>query len=258
MSFIISTQAELLKTKRTSSFWLTITGAAFIPLMLFISFFAGDDASKAAVLKDPWTKYLNMGWELFCVLLLPMYIILVSTLITQIEYRNNSWKQVFASPQSLGNIFFSKFLTVHVIIIFCFLLFNFFMILAAVLANVFNPKFTFLSSNIDWQTLLQLNLKTYIAALGIIAVQFWVSLRFKNFIVPLGIGVALVIIAIVAMAAQVVHIYKYPYSFPILTYDFMQKKNRPFLENHELNSIGYFIFFTLIGFLDMKLRKEKG
>jgi len=258
MSFIISTQAELLKTKRTSSFWLPITGAAFIPLMLFISFFAGDDASKAAVLKDPWTKYLSMGWELFCVLLLPMYIILVSTLITQIEYRNNSWKQVFASPQSLGNIFFSKFLTVHVIIIFCFLLFNFFMILAAVLANVFNPKFTFLSSNINWQTLLQLNLKTYIAALGIIAVQFWVSLRFKNFIVPLGIGVALVIIAIVAMAAQVVHIYKYPYSFPILTYDFMQKKNRPFLENHELNSIGYFIFFTLIGFLDMKLRKEKG
>jgi hypothetical protein len=258
MSFIISTQAELLKTKRTSSFWLPIAGAAFIPLMLFISFFAGDDASKAAVLKDPWTKYLSMGWELFCVLLLPMYIILVSTLITQIEYRNNSWKQVFASPQSLGNIFFSKFLTVHVIIIFCFLLFNFFMILAAVLANVFNPKFTFLSSNIDWQTLLQLNLKTYIAALGIIAVQFWVSLRFKNFIVPLGIGVALVIIAIVAMAAQVVHIYKYPYSFPILTYDFMQKKNRPFLENHELNSIGYFIFFTLIGFLDMKLRKEKG
>ena len=258
MSFIISTQAELLKTKRTSSFWLPITGAAFIPLMLFISFFAGDDASKAAVLKDPWTKYLSMGWELFCVLLLPMYIILVSTLITHLEYRNNGWKQVFASPQSLGNIFFSKFLTVHVIIIFCFLLFNFFMILAAVLANVFNPKFTFLSSNINWQTLLQLNLKTYIAALGIIAVQYWVSLRFKNFIVPLGIGVALVIIAIVAMAAQVVHIYKYPYSFPILTYDFMQKKNRPFLENHELNSIGYFIFFTLIGFLDMKLRKEKG
>ena len=258
MSFIISTQAELLKTKRTASFWLSIVGAAFIPLMLFISFFAGDDAAKAAVLKDPWTKYLSMGWELFCVLLLPMYIILISTLITQIEYRSNGWKQIFASPQSFGNIFFSKFLTIHVIIIFCFLLFNFFMILAAVLGNVFNAKFTFLSSSINWQTLLQLNLKTYIATLGISAVQYWVSLRFKNFITPLGIGVALVIIAIVAMAARSAHIYKYPYSFAMLTYDFMQKKNRPFLENHELNSIAYFIFFILLGFLDMRLRKEKG
>jgi hypothetical protein len=258
MSFIISTQAELLKTKRTASVWLSIAGDAFIPLMLFISFFAGDDASKAAVLKDPWAKYLSMGWELFCVLLLPMYIILISTLITQIEYRSNGWKQVFASPQSFGNIFFSKFLTIHVIIIFCFLLFNFFMILAALLANVLNPKFTFLRSSINWQTLLQLNLKTYIATLAISTVQYWVSLRFKNFIAPLGIGVALVIVAIVAMAAQSSHIYKYPYSFPMLTYDFMQKKNRPFLENHELNSIGYFIFFILLGFLDMRLKKEKG
>jgi lantibiotic transport system permease protein len=258
MSFIISTQVELLKTKRTSSLWLSVAGAAFIPLMLFISFFAGDDASKVALLKDPWTKYLSMGWELFNILLLPMYIILICTLITQIEYRNNGWKQVFASPQSFGNIFFSKFLTIHVIIIFSFMLFNFFVILGAVLANVINPKFTFLSSRINWQTLLQLNLKTYIATLGITAVQYWVSLRFKNFIAPLGIGVALVIIAIVAMAAQSAHIYKYPYSFPILTYDFMQKKNRPFLENHELNSIGYFIFFLLLGFLDMRLRKEKG
>jgi len=70
--------------------------------------------------------------------------------------------------------------------------------------------------------------------------------------------VALVIIAIVAIAAQSAHIFKYPYAFPTLTYDYMQKKNRPFLENHELNSIGYFIFFSLIGFFDMRLRKEKG
>lgn len=256
MSFVLSARAEILKTKRTSSFWLSILGAAFIPVILFIALLTSD-ADKGLV-QEPWTRFFNMGWQILSVFLLPMYIILVSTLITQIEFRNNTWKQVFASPQSLGNIFFSKFLTIHLMIIFCFLLFNLFMILSAVTGNLFNSKYTFLEHSIDWERLLTLNFKTYISILGITAIQYWLSLRFKNFIAPVGIGLALVIGSIVALNVHWVHIYKYPYSFPILSYDFMQKKNRPFLENHELNSIGYFVFFTLFGFLDMKTRKEKG
>ncbi|HEU4608554.1 MAG TPA: ABC transporter permease, partial [Chitinophagaceae bacterium] len=164
----------------------------------------------------------------------------------------------FASPQSMANIFFSKFLTIHLMILFCFVLFNCFMILSALTGNLINPKYTFLSRGIDWDMLLRLNLKVYISVLGISAIQYWLSLRFKNFIAPVGIGLALVIGSIIALNFHWEHIYKYPYSFPIVTYDFIQKDNRPFLENHEWNSIGYFLFFIILGFMDMNLRKEKG
>jgi hypothetical protein len=30
------------------------------------------------------------------------------------------------------------------------------------------------------------------------------------------------------------------------------------MENHEWNALGYFAVFTLVGFLDLKWRKEKG
>jgi hypothetical protein len=30
------------------------------------------------------------------------------------------------------------------------------------------------------------------------------------------------------------------------------------LQNHELNAMAYFIFFTLLAFLDMRFRKERG
>ncbi len=46
MSFIISTQSELLKTKRTASFWLSMIGAAFVPVLLFIVLFVDSDAAK--------------------------------------------------------------------------------------------------------------------------------------------------------------------------------------------------------------------
>lgn len=257
MNFVISTEAELLKTKRTASFWLSIIGAAFIPTLLFIALFTAPNATKNLA-KEPWTKFFSMGWQILSVFLLPMYIILVSTLVTQIEVKNNTWKQVFASPQSLGTIFFSKFLTIHLMILFCFVLFNAFMMLAAVTGSLLNPGLTFLDHSIDWKMLFQLNIRTYISILGISAIQYWFSLRFKNFIAPVGIGLALVIVSIIALNVHWEHIYKYPYAFPTLTYDSVKAGNRPWLENHELNSIGYFLVFTLLGFFDLKMRKEKG
>jgi lantibiotic transport system permease protein len=259
MSLLISTRSELLKTKRTYSFWFTIIGAFFIPLMLSIGISSGDDSAQAAMTNDPWTEYLGMGWQLACIFLLPIYTILVSALLINIEHRNNTWKQVFASPQSMGNIFFSKLLTIQVMILFCFLLLNVFMIMIAVIANLANPKFNFLHQPINWQLILYMNFKAWIATLGISAIQYWLSLRFKNFIAPLGIGLALFIVAVVVIINKWEHVYKYPYALPALSFDAVFKmKHRPFLENHEWNSIGYFVFFILVGFWDMKTRKEKG
>lgn len=257
MSFIISTQAELLKTRRTASFWLSIVGAAFIPAILSIALFTDSDAEKNLA-KEPWVIFLSMGWQILTVFLLPVYIILVSTLVTQIEFRNNTWKQVFASPQPVANIFFAKFLAIHVMIIFCYLLFNVLMITSAVLANLFIPGYNFLSQSIDWEKLLRLNVRTYISVLGISAIQYWLSLRFKNFIVPVGIGLALVVCSIVAMNYQWQHIHKYPYAFPSLSFDAIHNPGKAPSYNHELYSAGYFVFFLIVGFIDMKLRKEKG
>jgi lantibiotic transport system permease protein len=259
MSLLISTQSELLKTKRTNAFWFTVIGAFFMPLMLSIGISSGDDAAQAATTKDPWTEFFGMGWQLTCIFLLPIYTILVSALLINIEHRSNTWKQVFASPQSVGTIFFSKFLTIQVMLLFCFLLLNVFMISVAIIANLVKPEFNFLHRPIDWQQLAYMNFKAWMATLGISAIQYWLSLRFKNFIAPLGIGMALFIVGVVAIINKWEHVYKYPYAMPALSFDAVYKmKGRPFLENHEWNSLIYFAVFLLIGFLDMKGRKEKG
>ncbi|NTS40698.1 ABC transporter permease [Flavisolibacter sp. BT320] len=257
MSLLISTQAELLKTKRTASFWFSVIGAAFIPTILFIALNT-DEKAAVRLAADPWGKFLAMGWQILSVFLLPMYVILVTTLITQIEFRNNTWKQVFSSPQSIGTIFFSKAITIHLMIIFCFLLFNLLLFASALLATLFNPALTFLERPVDWGLVLRLNAKIYLSILGISAIQYWLSLRFKNFVVPVGIGLALLISGIISLNLQWKHIAKHPYAFPAQTFDAIQKAGRPVIENHEWNSVGYFAVFVLIGLLDMRLRKEKG
>ena len=258
MSFVASTRAELLKTKRTSSVWLSVIGAAFIPSLCFLAYYFKPDGAVKRLAAEPWKIHLFYGWQALNSFLFPMYIVLLCTLIPQIEYRNNTWKQVFSSPQSFAGIYFSKFLIVHFIILFFYLLFNVFMMLSGVAVNLLNDKFTFLQHPVDWKELMRLNFKTYVSVLGISAIQYWLSLRFKSFVAPVGIGLALLISALIAMNMRWEDIYKHPYAHPILTLQYMMKPKGALLENHELNFIVCFLLFTTLGFLDMKYRKEKG
>ena len=256
MNFITSIRAESIKAKRTSAFWLSVIGAAFIPLIFFLMYFFKPGVFAPMFTKKPWETHFLHGWNALSAFLLPMYVILTCSLITQIEYKNNTWKQVHATPQSVGGIFFSKFFIIQAMILFCFLLFNLFLIISAVTVSLLNKKYPFLSQPIDWLSILRMNFKTYISVLGISAIQYWLSLRFKNFIAPIGIGLGLLITSLIIMNWE--HISKVPYAYPLLTYSSLGRKSTHLLQNHEWNSIAYFIAFTALAFADMRFRKEKG
>ena len=260
MSFIISTKAELIKTKRSASFWLSLIGSAVIPFIFFLIYILKpENASRFQV--KPWELHFTQGWQAFAAFLLPMFVILICSLIPQIEFKNNTWKQVFASPQSVGNIYFSKYVAIIIMILFLFLMFNIFMLLSGAVPNLFYSKYTFLKNSIDWSALLKLNFKTFVSLLGIISIQYWIGLRFRNFIVPIGIGLGLLVSSMILLPWE--HVDKVPYAYPLRTFMTSMTKNQneltgPLLQNHELNSVGYFIFFTIIAFLDMRFRKERG
>lgn len=258
MSFSISLQSEVLKTKRSASFWLSILAAAIMPVIFFLAFYFNPKESSQGLNDDPWGTYFSWGWMVLNAFIFPMFVILICTLIPQIEYKNNTWKQVFASPQSLGNIYFSKFFTIHLMIFFFFLCFIALMFISAILTNMLNSSFPFFSKPVNWQMLGKLFIKTYISILGISAIQYCLSLRFKNFIAPVGIGLALLVGAIVARQVSWEHIYKVPYAHPLLTQESFRGTARPFIENHEWNSILYFIAFMMIVFLDLRFKREKG
>ena len=258
MSLLISVESELLKTKRTVSFWLSVLAAGFIPAIFFIAYTLKPEGAYKQLEAQPWGTHFMFGWQALSNFLFPMYVILICALITHIEFKNNAWKQVYASPQSVAQIYFSKFITIHLMILFFFILFNLFMIMSGVIVDLIHPRFTFLEKAIPWEKLLKLSLKTYVSILGITAIQYWLSLRSKNFVAPVGIGLALLIASIVASAFKWEHIFKIPFAHPGLTLKYMPIPNRPFFENHEINSIICFIVFLMIGFIDMNYKKEKG
>ena len=186
MSLAISLRSETLKLKRTLGVYLCIGAAVFGPFMSFLENI--NPASKAGNAL-PWTEHFLEGREPLCIALLPLYVILFCTLLLQIEYRDKTWKQVLSSPQELNTIFTAKFLTLQAMIVAFILVYNFCFVITAFATELIRP--TIYDGGVDIYRIVLANAQAYVLIFGVSAIQFFLSLRIKNFIGPLAIGIGL-------------------------------------------------------------------
>jgi lantibiotic transport system permease protein len=253
-SFLINTKTELWKCRKTAAYWITLIGAAFIPLFLMVAYIAVPDEFKTDLGPNQWMSHIKNTWQAAAALFFPFYTIIVTSLVVQIEYRNNTWKQVYASPRTVADIFFSKFAIIHLLIISCFLLFDLFLLAGPVIANTFRGQYHFFDTPVPWKNLWIFTGKQYIAILGMTSIQYWLSLRLRNYIAPLGIGLALIIIGLLILSwSKVIY---YPYSYTAVT--FFKSKGSNGLADHEIYSLVWFVVILLLAFWDTSKRKERG
>jgi hypothetical protein len=255
-NFISGARAETLKLRRANALWLTLGGAGFIPLVNCIKLVGKPDVFVPRVKADPWGYIIHDHWAPAASFLLPLYLILVISLVAQIEYGNNTWKQVYATPRTYADIFFSKFIVVNGLILLCFILFTALMIASAYTAWALNQDYHFTSSPIPWLHVLTVPVRMYVSTLGIVAIQFVLSIGIKNFITPMAIGMALVIGGF--MIRQWEYIAYYTYMHPLLEYF-----RNPGLEGSTADRVLIISPLTaapalIVGFCWMRWKKEKG
>jgi len=256
MTFLKNTKAEFLKIKGTSAWWLTLLAAAFLPAINTVILLERPDVFTAKFKDYPWLALLHMNWKNAAALILPVYVILLNNVLAQIEFRNNTWKQVYATPRSYADIFFSKFLVMHLLLILFFIFFNLFVLLSGYLITTLNDGYPFSSHAIAWKQLLQLSVRIYIAVLTICAVQFWLSVRFKNFIVPIRVGIGLLITGLVLMDWE--KIIYYPYMYPTLLFFIDAPTHKGSLPQLLSYSIIFFAVVLILGFLNVYRLTERG
>lgn len=248
MNFIYSLQSEWLKTKRSAASWLCIIGGFFIPLIYFILFLK-DHSSINVYGAGMWQTHFRQLWQNMAIFLLPMGVILSSSLITQMEYKNNTWKQLHATPQSFTTIFFAKFSVILLMTFKFFVFFNIGIVLSAIL-----PTLMFEGSlphdNIPVLYFLKGNANVFLTCLPIIAIQYLISLNFKNFLVPIGIGLLGLIGSLIGMMWE--HIYISPYSYPSMTVVKFQGINI------QLYATVYFVLIMAVSYILYKRKSEKG
>lgn len=258
MSFTASVKGELLKTKRSSAFWVSLTGAAYIPVIFLISYLTRSGKSFEAMQNDAWNIHITSGWQAFAGFLLPMFVIIICGLIPQLEYRNNAWKQLFTTPQSIGGVYFSKLSVIVLMLLFLMISFNILLIATGFISNLFLPKSIFSFASIDWSYLLLVNVKAFISILSLVSLHYWMGLNMRNVVLSIGIGIVLLITTTFIGSWEYINII--PYAHPSITMKNLaaQPTKQFILYSHELLGIVYFIIFTLAGYFTMKLKKQLG
>jgi hypothetical protein len=251
MKLLTALRAEMLKTKRTASFYFTIVLAGFIPAILLLNILTGGE-DLTAIRKDPLNGIFQLGAERTGFLFLPLFVILVCTLLPQIEYRNNTWKQVFTAPQTKGNVFFAKFLNIHLLLLLFLMANLLFLSLVVVITHLSIPSVQLLQQPFNTERLLVRNANMYIVMLALCSLQFWLGLRFRNFIIPISVGLVLWIFGIILVFEESNLVDYYPYSFSIFP---TVAKLQPKMAQVAWTSAGYATLFLLLGFLDFRRRR---
>jgi len=250
MEFFNSLQAEWIKTKRSSSNWLSLIGGLFIPIiMTCVAFYFGKTINDTPMYA--WESLYRNSWQDMAIFLLPMGMILAGSLITQIESKNNTWKQVHATPTRFSTIFFSKFTVILLMTVKFFVYFNIGVILSAIIPTLFLEG-TIPNATFPFWYVLKLNAKIFIACMPILAFQYLLSLNFKNFLVPIGIGF-LGLIGTLIPFARVDLIYLSPFSFNLFQ---VLPKKIDF--NPNLYALMSFSIITAISFFLYLKKKDKG
>lgn len=255
-SFVNCISAEWIKKRRSFADWLVWLGAFFIPVINSIIFLAyPKQLTNLQTKAGFWEALFYKSWQSMSIMLLPLGIVLAVSLLTQLEFKNNTWKQLHTTPVPFTSIFFSKLLLLIVMLIQLVFLFNIGMILSAFVPAMLHPGIDMPTQAIPLQFLLIENGKFMLLCLPLIALQYLISLQFRNFLIPIGAGLALVVGSLIALSWK--YIYLLPYSYTALFY--LQSEGKAaMLHNIFAWSLGYFILFTLLGYMLYLFKKEKG
>ena len=257
-TFISSFQSEWLKKKRTLAVWLVLIGSLFTPaITLLIAVTHRDGLPKKYADQNFWVYYWNQCWDPMSFVLLPLGIVLATSLIGQLEFKNNTWKQLHASPQKLSTIFFSKFTVLLVMMIQLFLLFNLFTYLTAIVPPMVFAEVPFPTGSIPFDRILKYNALVFWDCLPILALQYLLSLQFKNFMVSVGAGMLIWLVGSLALS------WKYSFIFPYLYSAFEQilakggKLHEAAPDIHVMAG-GYFVLIMATAYMLYTRKADKG
>ncbi|QEC66373.1 hypothetical protein FRZ67_03295 [Panacibacter ginsenosidivorans] len=254
-SFLTSFQTEIIKIKNSFAVWLIILGAAFIPLFFFLHHIYDWDDYLPKPGENPWNEYFRKGFNGVHFTFLPLLIVLLVSLLLNIEHKSNTWKHIFVLPISKSKIFFSKYLLlVFLIVSFYFLLLIFFFGFAILLGlwksdfNFFEYSPSYLYNSVQ-SAITSFVIRSFISTLAIGAIHFWLSFRLKNLFINIAIGLAGVVLAVSMYIPHWESIIYVPYAFPVLMCNYIPDAKN-FLSDFQVNSLLYFLIISVLSYFD--------
>jgi lantibiotic transport system permease protein len=256
LPFIHSFQSELIKKRRSSALWLVLLSSCAMPgLVTLVRLFDVSSTYAENNSHQLWDIIYTRNWGAMGMFFLPLSIILFASLITNLEFKNNTWKQIHTTPQNLSTIFFAKFAVILLLLLQLFIFFNIGIYLSAVFPSLVLRGIAYPVDPYPFSKFMIASLKFFVDCLPIISLQYLLSLLFKNFLVPIAVGFTLLIVSLLALNWK--YGYLIPYTYCPLNFKENQGQVDPSVNIHVCAAV-YFVIFLVAGYILYIRKKEKG
>jgi hypothetical protein len=247
--FLHILQSEWLKRRRSFASTLVLGGSLFTPVVVIIArLIQHKTLPKLYAMDAFWPQLWRSCWESVAVFFLPLGAILATSLITQLEFKSNAWKQVHTLPVSAASIFLAKLAVVLMMLLQYLLLFTAGVYAAGMIPYALVPGVPYPRGSFLDLPLWRVNALYFVDTLPIVAAQYLMALRFHNFLIPIGVGFMAWVGALAAVSSKVAA--WWPYSYTILHH---LKGAQP-----RWLAFGFFLLLTTAGYVLFATRREKG
>ena len=238
--------SEIQKTKNTWGLTLSLLGPLGVTIIMFLAYV--NNAENASNAVNPWLNYGRYTYN-FYFLLYPLFAALVAFLLSNVEHKNRGFKHLFTLPSSKANFYISKML-ILLFWIGCSLIFaTGILLLSGNLLGLIFPAYGFQEYQIT-NALLIFPIRMYISLLSIMAIHFFMSLYWDNFIISVGSSVFLLVLGLVVFGTWK-YAYLFPYSFPLQHWMEAGQGHTKIITRETWVSLTYALLFFSGGYLLM-------
>jgi len=185
---------ELRKLNRSLALLLALAASTLIAIFVFFNMLRGDEP-------QPWAMYTQGASAIWAFFMLPMSVTALTALVAHMEHGPRAWDHLRTLPIARWKIYAAKAACVMGVVAAMSLL-NLLLTWGAVSLAVAIKPVLAPTGVFDLNAQAILLGKVLLAAILMIAIQFWVALRFASFVPALAAGIGGTFFSVVATAAK--------------------------------------------------------
>lgn len=250
-------KAEILKGRRSFATWLSLIGTVANVLLFSLFYLFGPADGTLISPINPWRDFILVFFNGIAFMMLPLYVIILCSLVNFQEHRSETWTNLFTLPLSRWKLYWNKQLYILLHFIAAHLLFILGMVLSGLIIGLIKPGTGLLTAAPPLGLIASLGGQTIASVLGLLAFHHWLSWRFRHFIVPLTIGILGFVLSAL-LSPQWMGSPFFWYSIPLfympVATDMLEVPIYAGIGLHLWMSLFFFILFTAIGYWNVARR----
>jgi len=189
-------RAEILKTRRTLALAMTVLAPLIIAVIQFAMYMQNRNYYLGRQAENPWLSFNQNVIVFWSLMMLPLFVTLETALLSGLEYNRKNWTLLYTLPVPRWVFYAAKELISLALIALSNAAMFGLMLLTGIILQAINPGYGLSAALIPWANMLQAYALVYLASFLIISIHLWVSSRWPNFVVALGVGIGATVAAV--------------------------------------------------------------